>query len=344
MIIFRKVKRYLFVCLALLLAIGMAGLADAADKEKVYDMKIGYVGPPKMMGGYRGTFYFQEEVFARTDGHVNVVPLIGKNRENLNKVVAGVHQGDYDGTSIYADIAKPVWSILDMPFIWTDYDRIEKFRKSELFEPVRHALDHKGLEVLAITCYGIMDFQTLNTPAKTLDELKKLKYRMSGTNIHIRTMKLLGIKSQMIPFPEVYALLKQNVLDGTIISADGVNLGKWNELLKYYINFPVFNGWLIFCANKKWLESLPADYANIVREAARRMEESEVSQQRYRDKYTAAVFKSKGMKFVDIDPSENEKARKLVMPIYEEFANREGVGKDYFNKVMELIGENMRVQ
>ena len=331
------------ICMMVFLAIILVSTGEAADKDKVYEMKIGYVGPPEMMGGYRGTFYFQEEVFARTKGHMKILPLIGNNRENLNKVVSGVHEGDYDGTSIYADIAKPVWSILDMPFIWSDYERIDKFRKSELFKPIMHALDHKGLEVLAITCYGIMDFQTLDTEASTIDELKRLKYRMSGTNVHIRTMKMLGVKSQMLPFPEVYALLKQHVLDGTIISADGVNLGKWNELLKYYINFPVFSGWLIFCANAKWINSLPAEYANIIREAAKKMEEREVGQQRYRDSYMKEVFREKGMKFIDLKPAEIEKAKKLVQPIYEDFASQEGVGKDYFNKVMETIGEDMRL-
>jgi TRAP-type C4-dicarboxylate transport system substrate-binding protein len=339
----RGMMSLIMISLLTLMAIGLASSAEAAGKDKVYQMKIGYVGPPKMMGGYRGTFYFAEEVFARTKGHVKIVPIIGKNRENLNKVVTGVHQGDYLGTSIYTDIARPKWGILEMPFIWSDYDRIEKFRKSELFKPIVHALEDKGLEVLAMACYGIMDFQTLDTPANTLEELAKLKYRMSGTNIQIRSMQRLGIKSQLLPFPEVYAILKQRVLDGTIISADGVNMGKWQELLKYYVNFPVFNGWLDFVANVKWIKSLPPEYANIIREAAYKMQEREVHQQRYRDDYMKALFMEKGMKFIDMAPGEIEKSKELVRPIYEEFANQPGVGKDYFNKVMELIGEKMRL-
>jgi TRAP-type C4-dicarboxylate transport system substrate-binding protein len=334
----------MMISMVLLLALGLVASVDAADKEKIYQMKIGYVGPPKMMGGYRGTFYFDEEVFARTDGHVKVVPIIGKNRENLNKVLMGVHQGDYLGTSIYTDIAKPVWGILEMPFIWTNYERIDKFMKSPLFEPIRSALDHKGLEVLTISCYGIMDFQTVGDPGNTIASLQKLKYRMSGTNIQIRSMQKLGIKSQLLPFPEVYALLKQRVLDGSIISADAVGMGKWNELEKYYVNFPVFNGWLVLCANAKWMKSLPTEYANIVREAARNMEKREVFQQRFRDAYVKAKFKSEGMKFIDMAPGEIDKAKELVKPIYEEFASQKGVGKDYFNKVMEVIGEEMRLK
>ncbi|MBW1973507.1 MAG: TRAP transporter substrate-binding protein [Deltaproteobacteria bacterium] len=302
-----------------------------------YVMKIGFATPPSL-AGFRGCYDFEEEVEARSHGLIDVKiypsAQLGGNPQILRKAQAGIIQGAVNGAPVTANLAKSVHNILNFPFLFDTWAKVDKFVNSDLIKPVYHSLDHVGLTILGICSFESIDFLA-KKPITKLSDLKGLKMRCNPGKWGVIPAKAIGIEASPVPFPSVYSQLKQGILDGIINSPDVIAVGKWEEVCRHYTPVGFYHGFLVFTVNTAWLNKLPPNLKEIVLTAGKRMCEIELLRARFRYNELLVKFKLEGVKFHKLAPGELEKMKKAWQKVEPKFAKE--VGKDYVKKVYKLV-------
>jgi TRAP-type C4-dicarboxylate transport system substrate-binding protein len=308
---------------------------DFKDPEIV--MKLAISTPPSL-AGFRGIYDFEEEVEARSGGRIDVKIYhsgsMGGNNETVNKCQAGVIQATLEGAPVTSNLADPVHNILNIPFLFDSFADAKKFLNSELVNPVYGSLDSAGMKIIGICSFGKIDFLT-RKKINSVSDLNGLKMRSNPGKWGVIPAKAIGIEASPIPFPEVYIQLQQGILDGIINSPDVITLGKWEEICKFYTKVGFYHGFIVFAVNQKWFDKLDENLKTIIIEAGSRMAKIEMERAEYRYLQILNKFKEKGFQINELDPNEIQKMKVMWSEHEKEFIY--GIGREYYEKVINLL-------
>jgi TRAP-type C4-dicarboxylate transport system substrate-binding protein len=92
--------------------------------------------------------------------------------------------------------------------------------------------------------------------ARTLEEVKALKWRVAGASVPIA--KALGLSVAVLPATEAYESLQRGVVEGTVFPWEAVNSFRLNELAKYHLEVPggLFASAFMIVGNSKAIDNL----------------------------------------------------------------------------------------
>ena len=196
------------------LGIGAALAAPALAQTRAQPARIGVVQPetaPNTVMWRR----FAELARARTDGAVDlrIFPAgqLGGERENAEGMRLGSIQGA-DSTLAALSQWVPEGQIFDMPFVFRDWDHVEKTVEGPIGERYKSLYRAQGFEVPALFAYGARHLVS-RTPILGVADVRGKTMRVLQSPLHISIWRTLGANPTPIPITETYNALSTGVAD-----------------------------------------------------------------------------------------------------------------------------------
>lgn len=215
---------------------------------------------------------FEELVEAKTGGAVDVViyggGVLGNDRVSLESVIAGTLDMAVNNTPIISNYYD-VFQVLDLPYLFSDYDHINAFLTSDVCADLMDGLaEATGARLLCMQAVGFRNMDIIGKPARTPADIAGLKIRVTDSPIYMGQYQAWGANPMIIAGPEVLSALQQGTIDG----CDNVNNVQYADRYYEFANYISitehavhFNGLTI---NEKLFQGLPEDLRNDILAAA----------------------------------------------------------------------------
>lgn len=330
---------FFFACSILMgTAIAQDKKADPLEKWKPafdyskakYKVVISNVSHPVLDGA--AGFLMRDELWKRTNGQMYIdykpFSMLGGEVEVLNQLQMGAIQG-MSCSSIASTNLGPRFGIVNLPFLINSFDKLDKFieKGGKLFDHFMMAMDHQGIMGLDITTYGNYGWASVD-PIRTLDDLKKVKFRIGEAAVNKLTYEAWGVKPVVMPWPDVPIALKQGVitaLDHTLVV---MNITKKFEVAKYFTQVDFAQGLFIWIFNKAWFNSLPKDlqktFVEVVHEVCKKCRPigAELEKAQIED-----ARKTSNVEFIKLPDADMATLRKQGDAVHKKYA--EEINKNY---------------
>ena len=293
--------------------------------------------PPPTLSGTHAAVLFQEELDKKSNGEIEaqVYPQgqLGSDPEIMNKLEMGSIQFMNTGgmmLSRWTDKA----DVLMLPFLFDTWDKVDKLADSDLLDPIKKDLEKKGIMLVGITAFGMMDMAATKKITK-LEDLKGAKFRIQPTPVFKKMCKYLGVNGMPVPYSELYSSLKQGIVDGVFNTSELMILDRTSEVCKYVTDTNHMCGFIVQLMNKQWYDKLPENLQKAVMESIDAACKQERERVRAREKeFTEKMATDKGITFVELDAKEKQRFVEALMPLHEDA--KAIMGQAYMDRLYEL--------
>jgi len=295
-------------------ALGLAGCCVAlatlgvscgrpANRPKI--IRLAYTpGPSELL--HRAAVHFAEKVRAESGGRLEVRLYPGGQLGNERELMEGLKLGSIDltvtGLAIIGWYA-PEYGMFEVPFLWRDYDHLQKVWNGPVGEELRRAMQERASVRLTQPWFRGPRYLT-TTSRKVLrpEDLKGLKLRVPELEVYIKTWQLFGANVTPIPFTDMFMALKLGVVDGQENPLATVYASHLYETQKYIMETRHLISFYVPAVGPRVERLLTTDERKLFYRAlddATRWHNEEVmrAETEYREKLEAA-----GVEFVPVDP------------------------------------------
>ncbi|WP_071396183.1 DctP family TRAP transporter solute-binding subunit [Bacillus tuaregi] len=160
---------------------------------------------------------FAELVYEKTGGRVKVEVypngILYSDTEELKALNAGEIQMIAPSYSNMTEVV-PEWRILDLPFLFRDYDHAKAVFTGETGKELLQFLDNNNMKGLAFWSNGFKQMTSSVHPLREPVDFKNLTFRVMSGDILKRQFQLLGAKPVTASFTDVYSSLENHQFDG----------------------------------------------------------------------------------------------------------------------------------
>lgn len=217
-------KRVLFFVMALGMCVGLAacgqkkadgvGEKGVASGEKI-TVRIATQHPDDYPSS-QAMMKLAEDLEERSGGvlecDVYTNNALGGELDILDQARTGTVEIIY--CSPTAATMNPKINVFDLPFLFEDYEQVEKVvSNEELMDEILGEFVNYGIRPMAAYENGLRVVST-NKKIESLADLKGLKMRVPQAPISIAIFNALGCNATPLAFNELYSALQQKVVDG----------------------------------------------------------------------------------------------------------------------------------
>ena len=255
----RKGGRLLFACAAAALG---AGAQVSAQEIK---LTFADQNSPQAWGPTHALQPWVKQVEAVTKGRLKleVYPsqTLVKGVDMWKAAAAGTIDIGWCVQSYWADLT-PLSEVISLPGLPADLPS-EKYseviwRLYEKYPAIRKEFEGAGVQPLALYMAGTYFVLSSKKQVQTVEDMKGMKIRTVGGPA-IEHMKALGGVPTPMPMPDVYQALDKGVIDGAGVPWEAIHGFRLYEVAKYVTLVPLARVFFSICANKRKIDSLPAD-------------------------------------------------------------------------------------
>ncbi|MBU1150252.1 MAG: TRAP transporter substrate-binding protein [Proteobacteria bacterium] len=260
------------------------------------------------------------EIEKRTNGQVKINVLAGGALTPADQCFDGALKGISDiGMSCFAYTRGrfPVMEVLDLPMGYPNgrvatrvaNEFFRKFMPKELAE----------VKLLYIHAHGPGLLHT-KQPVTTLEQLKGMKIRSTGLSAKI--VAALGAVPVAMPQGQTYESLQKGVVEGTFAPMETLQTWKQGEVIKSTTDcsdIGYTTAMFVVMNLKKW-NSLPADVRKVMEEVSAQWIDLHGKVWDQIDQEGREYTLSLGNKIVSLSTEENNRWKKAVRPIIDDYA------------------------
>jgi TRAP-type transport system periplasmic protein len=266
-------------------------------------------------------YLFGKIVESQTNGDIEVQVFsggkLGDERPNIEACQLNNIQMATPSGGVLANFNKQI-RVLNLPFLLTDQKVAYKvLNESPVGKKLLDGLSDIGLVGLAFGDYGMRNL-TSNKEVRNLNDLKGMKIRTMKVPDHLALWKNMGANPTPISFSELYTALQQGVVDGQENPYETIFLSKFYEVQKYITVVGHIYDVQPIIMSKKFYDSLPGNYQEIVRMAASIANKSLWYVTGKQNDTFKEQCEKKGMKINMFSQEEIAKCRELNKPLYDE--------------------------
>lgn len=242
--------------------------AESSKPKKTYTMRIAHILDTDSIR-HKSLEMFKEAVEEQTNGGIKVElypsAQLGSDDELVEQVKNGTIEG-YRGSAI--DTVIPEYNVYSMPFLFANVDEAAAVMASDWGKELANKSEVNNVKILATGTGGMRVLTNNLRPVSTPDDMKGMKLRTPSWEVTIKTMEALGANCTSIAYNETYMALKTNVADGQENPWVYIVEPKFYEVQKYATDLNWNLTLEYFPVNLTWYNSLPAEYQQIITEAA----------------------------------------------------------------------------
>jgi tripartite ATP-independent transporter DctP family solute receptor len=208
----------------------------------------------------------------RTDGRIKfkLYPdgQLGKGEREL---LEALQQGSID---IYIGSTGPLGGfvpsvqMLDIPFLFRDYNHVDKVLDGPIGQGLILDVDKVQMKGLAFWENGFRNLTNSKKIIRTPADAKGLKIRTMENPVHIQAWKAVGVIPTPMAWSEVFGALQQGVIDGQENPIAVILQNKVYEVQKYLsLTQHVYSPAMLIMSAKRWSEIPPQDQQIILQAA-----------------------------------------------------------------------------
>lgn len=340
---YRKLRQTLLGLMTGATILAGAGIAHAAD----ITLKVSHYLPPSH--GFQKDFLesWAKQLSEKTGGKVDVkiydaTSAFGKIDRQADQVRAGVMDIAVGLNGIPRD-RYPAASVVEMPFL-VKYADSGSETLWQLYKEGMLGDDYDDFKVLGLFTHEGGLIHTIDTPVKSLDDLKGLRLRTPSPAVSAM-LESFGASPVGLPPSAIYENLQKGNIDGLVTTWDLVNAVKANELLNYHTDAAAYTVGFYFLMNQKKYDSLPEDVRAAIDEISGDVLVAKFGD--WWDKWEAtgkANAEEHGNEIIVIDDAERAQWQASVQPMIKEYLaslKDKGVSdpEAIYKRAQELVAE-----
>lgn len=256
---------------------------------------------------------------------------LGSEAQNLEALTAGTLDMAIIAVEFYTN-SIPQLGALILPYVYEDYDQVEKVLESEAGQYANQQL----LDVAKVKNLGyyVMAFRNMymTKPIKTADDLAGLKIRVPESTLYVNTFKMLGAAPTPLAMGEVYTAIDTGVVDGMENTPDTCLHNSFFEVAPYFNMTNHLNAPTTISMSDKVFSALNEDEQQILIEAGLDTSHFGLESTKASDEANRETLKEKGMTFVETDI---ESMRAKI-----DYTNYDFMQSEEAKKLFELVQAN----
>ncbi|MCY1263418.1 C4-dicarboxylate-binding periplasmic protein DctP [compost metagenome] len=304
--------------LACALALGAAGLAQAADPIVI---KFSHVVAEHTPKG-QGALLFKKLAEERLPGKVKVEvypnsSLFGDGKE-MEALLLGDVQLIAPSLAKFEQYTKQV-QLFDLPFLFDDIQAVDRFQHSPEGQALLKSMESKNITGLGYWHNGMKQLSA-NKPLRVPKDARGLKFRVQASAVLEEQFKAVRANPRKMSFAEVYQGLQTGVVNGAENPWSNIYSQKMHEVQKYITesNHGVLDYMLI--TNTKFWNGLPADVRSELEKITVEVTD-EVNKQaealNQGDKQR--IIEAKTSEIIELTPEQRNEWREAMKPVWKKF-------------------------
>ena len=309
--------------LACALALGAAGLAQAADPNVI---KFSHVVAEHTPKG-QGALLFKKLAEERLPGKVKVEvypnsSLFGDGKE-MEALLLGDVQLIAPSLAKFEQYTKQV-QLFDLPFLFNDIQAVDRFQHSPEGQSLLKSMESKNITGLGYWHNGMKQLSA-NKPLREPKDARGLKFRVQASAVLEEQFKAVRANPRKMSFAEVYQGLQTGVVNGAENPWSNIYSQKMHEVQKYITesNHGVLDYMLI--TNTKFWNGLPADVRSELEKITVEVT-NEVNKQadalNQGDKQR--IIEAKTSEIIELTPEQRNEWREAMKPVWKKFEGEIG--------------------
>ncbi len=309
--------------LACALALGAAGLAQAADPIVI---KFSHVVAEHTPKG-QGALLFKKLAEERLPGKVKVEvypnsSLFGDGKE-MEALLLGDVQLIAPSLAKFEQYTKQV-QLFDLPFLFNDIQAVDRFQHSPEGQSLLKSMESKNITGLGYWHNGMKQLSA-NKPLREPKDARGLKFRVQASAVLEEQFKAVRANPRKMSFAEVYQGLQTGVVNGAENPWSNIYSQKMHEVQKYITesNHGVLDYMLI--TNTKFWNGLPADVRSELEKITVEVT-NEVNKQadalNQGDKQR--IIEAKTSEIIELTPEQRNEWREAMKPVWKKFEGEIG--------------------
>lgn len=283
----------------------------------------------------RASNHFSEALVEAFGGAVDVkVYNDGLLAENDRELLDGLKMGSWDigynNTGVMSNYNEK-YAILDLPYLFRDYDHVNAFLQSDLAEELCTLLTDQNVVTLAIAFYGFRNTALTDAPVVVPEDLNGVLIRVMESDYYVKAFRAFGAEPQSMAASEIITALQQGTIEAVENSNNiFLNSGHY-EFCPYLSKTEHVGGFYGINIAKATWDKMTPDMQALAKQVALEvaMEESLLNEETA-DKNEASLIE-KGM---TVNEVEKDKFIEKCAGIYEEFNGK--YGSDWYDAIVAM--------
>jgi tripartite ATP-independent transporter DctP family solute receptor len=313
---------------------------EAVAQDKKIELRIGHANAPlddSMLHVASVTFKDAVEKLSAGKIQAKVFPSaqLGSDAEMVNLTMTGAQDVFSTSLNLISNYSQRLDALI-LPYMFPEP---ENYRKaiSGLWGEFNDYLTKKAnMRLIAIYDSGYRHIMSLN-PIRTLEEVRKVKFRVPPSPIMIETHKAWGINPVQIPWGELFNAMQLKVVDAFECDDSVLISARYNEVVKYITNNDYMLQISVLVMSEATYKKLPPDLQKIVDQASQETQKSMLAKSQDLVKHCLDVSVKKGVKVLG-KPTDYDSWVKLARATWPKFYQRVGDGDANLGKqVVEKI-------
>lgn len=306
--------------LALLLAMAVVAPAYAAEDFKA-NYKVTMTQSATHPYGV-GAAKLADIIKERTNGRITLTLFtdsqLAKGEQEMLQALQMGTIDIYVGSTGPVGNFSPSMNILDIPFLFRDFQHVDKVLDGPIGRQLLADLEKNQLKGLAFWENGFRNLTNSRGPIRTPDQGRGLKLRTMENKTHMAAFRAAGISPTPMAWAEVYPALEQKVIDAQENPIAVIYSSKIYEVQKHLsLTGHVYSPAPVIFSMVKW-NRIPKADQEIIQKAA--VEVAAFQRKLNRDAEASKIkeMESKGMMVVrDVDKAAWQAAMKPAMADFE---------------------------
>ena len=313
-----------------------------AAQDKKIELRIGHANAPlddSML--HVASVIFKENIEKLSGGKIQakVFPSaqLGSDAEMVNLTMTGAQDVFSTSLNLITNYSQRLDALI-LPYMFPEP---ENFRKaiSGLWGEFNDYLTKKAnMRLIAVYDSGYRHIMSLN-PIRTLEEVRKVKFRVPPSPIMIETHKAWGINPVQVPWGELFNAMQLKVVDAFECDDSVLISARYNEVVKYITNNDYMLQISVLVMSEATYKKLTPDLQKIVDQASRETQKSILAKSQDLVKHCLDVSVKKGVKVLG-KPTDYDNWVKLARGAWPKFYQRVGdgdanLGKQMVDKIFE---------
>jgi len=235
------------------------------------NLRVGHAFP-ESHPYHKGLSRFADETARLTGGAVTMTVYPSGQLGADIEMIEGMGLGTIDGAAItsgHLALTHGItrFNLLDMPFLFKDYDAIERFVAGPLGQKLTGMDPATGIRVCGVAGAGFHQILNGVRPINGPADLKGLKLRVWQSPSARLAFEIMGASPTPMDYSEVFTAVQQRVVDGMTNSLTTLFLTKMFEVAKFLSITNHQYPFLQFVLSENTFQSLDAKYRDAVLEA-----------------------------------------------------------------------------
>jgi tripartite ATP-independent transporter DctP family solute receptor len=192
---------------------------------------------------------------------------LGSDAEMADLVVSGAQEVLVTSLNLITQYA-PRFQAFILPYMFEDNQKFRKARAALWDEFNDYLVERANMRLITLWDSGYRHVMSTK-PVYTLDDLKKLRFRVPPSPVMIEMVKSWGVSPTPVEWSEVFNALQLGVIDAIEVDDSVLISARMNEVIKYITNDDHILQVSVAVMSQDFYEKLPPDLQEAVDRAAK---------------------------------------------------------------------------